>query len=207
MPQSATIEDIKAYQEKVEKNKISSSELKPCPRCNLDPLNFKIHAHRERRFLLVIEMFVKTIYCTLVRFRCDGCGKTLTFYPDFAIPYKHYTRQTILNFSNAYIEDDQKTYQDSAMTENGTPEYLESGRTLAPSTIHRWITTLASFFMAYHKESAEPVPLGRVGNDHPHLEIPRKKYRSFKRQERLLMCRRFFEVVLICENKLSPSLK
>ena len=111
MPLTATHEEIKAYQEKVEKGKITSDGLDPCPRCNLEPEHFKIHAFRERRFLIIVQMLVEAVYATLVRFKCACCGKTFTFYPDFAIPHKHYTRQTVVKFSGSYIEDDQKTYQ------------------------------------------------------------------------------------------------
>jgi hypothetical protein len=54
MPLTATHEEIKAYQEKVEKGKITSDGLDPCPRCNLEPGHFKIHAYRERRFLIIV---------------------------------------------------------------------------------------------------------------------------------------------------------
>ena len=142
MPLTATHEEIKAYQEKVEKGKITSDGLDPCPRCNLEPGHFKIHAFRERRFLIIVEMLVEAVYSTLVRFKCASCGKTFAFYPDFAIPHKHYTRQTVVKFSGTYIEDDQKTYKDAVMTIDGVPECSEKGRPLAPSTIHRWICTL-----------------------------------------------------------------
>ncbi|MFC1817350.1 DUF6431 domain-containing protein [Thermodesulfobacteriota bacterium] len=100
MPLTATPEEIKAYQEKVEENKITSDGLDPCSRCNLEPGHFKFHAYRERRFLIIIEMLVKAVYCTLVRFKCTGCGKTFAFYPDFAVPPKHYTRPTVVTFSS-----------------------------------------------------------------------------------------------------------
>jgi hypothetical protein len=63
-------------------------------------------------------MLVKAVFCTLVRFRCTDCGKTITSYPDFAIPHKHYTRQTIESFSRAYVENDQKTSEDAVMTDD-----------------------------------------------------------------------------------------
>jgi hypothetical protein len=84
MPPTATLEDIKAYQQKVEKDKITPHNLPPCPRCSVDSSFFKIHAYRERRFLIIIEMLIKAAHCSLVRFICPGCGKTFTFYPDFA---------------------------------------------------------------------------------------------------------------------------
>ena len=56
MPLTATHEEIKAYQEKVEKSKITPDGLEPCPRCNLEPGHFKIHAFRERRFLIIVKL-------------------------------------------------------------------------------------------------------------------------------------------------------
>ena len=188
MPLTATHEEIKAYQEKVEKGKITSDGLDPCPRCNLESEHFKIHAYRERRFLIIVKMLVEAVYSTLVRFKCARCGKTFALYPDFAVPHKHYTRQTVLSFSSAYIEDDQKTYKDAIMTVDGTPTCLETGRQLAPSTVHRWISTLAAIFTAYPKEEPlEKKTCSRLSK----TQIPKKKYRTMTRKAVLLKCREF----------------
>ena len=145
MPPTATIEAIKAHQQKVEKDKITPDNLPPCPRCSVESAFFKIHAYRERRFLIIMEMLIKAAFCTLVRFKCPGCGKTITDYPDFAIPHKHYTRQSVVGFSLNYHKSDDTTYQQAVMVDNSTPGYSQSDSTLAPSTIHRWITTLGCF--------------------------------------------------------------
>ena len=118
MPPTATLEDIKAHQQRVEKNKITPDHLPPCPRCRVESASFKIHAYRERRFLIIIEMLIKAAYCSLVRFGCPGCGKTFTHYPDFAMPHKHYSRQTIEGINRANVENDQKTYEDAVMTDD-----------------------------------------------------------------------------------------
>lgn len=149
MPPKTTFEDIKAHQRKVEKDKITPDNLSPCPRCRVGSEFFKIHAYCERRFLIIIEMLIKAAYCSLVRFRCPGCGKTFTDYPDFAIPHKHYTRPTFTGFSTSYVESENMTYQQAVMVDNSAPGYPESDSTdaptLAPTTIHRWITTLGCF--------------------------------------------------------------
>jgi hypothetical protein len=44
MPPTATLEDIKAYQDKVEKDKITPHHLPPCSRCRVDSRFFKILA-------------------------------------------------------------------------------------------------------------------------------------------------------------------
>ena len=207
MPLTATHEEIKAYQEKVEKSKIAPDDLDPCPRCNLEPEHFKIHAYRERRFLIIIEMLLKAVYCTLVRFKCNGCGKTFAFYPDFAVPHKHYTRPTVVTFSSTYLEDDQKSYKDAIMTVEGVPTRLETGGQLAPSTIHRWISTLAVNFTAYQEAKGKPfqkkacLRLCRT-------QIPEKKYRTHTRKQVLLKCREFLGLNPVERiNRFSPSLR
>ncbi|MGB5617015.1 MAG: DUF6431 domain-containing protein [Desulfobacterales bacterium] len=190
MPLTATHEQIKAYQEKVEKGKITSEGLDPCPRCNLEPGHFKIHAFRERRFLIIVEMLVEALYSTLVRFKCTRCGKTFAFYPDFAVPHKHYTRPTVVKFSSTYVEDDQKTYKDAVMTIDGVPECSKKGRPLAPSTIHRWISTLAGIFTAYQEAKEKPLQK-KACSRLCKKQIPKKKYRTPARKAVLLKCRDF----------------
>ena len=178
MPLTATLEQIKAYQQRVEKDKISPQNLPACPRCNLESLFFKLHAYRERRFLVIVDMLVKAVFCPLVRFRCTDCGKTITSYPDFAIPHKHYTRQTIENFSRAYVENDPKTYQDAVMTDDGVPERAVSGRSLAPSSIHRWISTLAELIIANQdalKKLLQEKPTVPLCRQFGPIQIPEKK--------------------------------
>jgi len=207
MPLTATHEEIKAYQEKVEKGKITSDGLGPCPRCNLEPRHFKIHAFRERHFLIIVKMLVEAVYATLVRFKCTGCGKTFTFYPDFAIPHKHYTRQTVVKFSGTYVEDDQKTYKDAVMTIDGVPVCSVKGRPLAPATIYRWISTLAGIFTAYQEAKKKPLHK-KAPSRLLKTQIPKKKYRTLARKAVLLRCRNLLGLSPIELIKVfSPSLQ
>ena len=207
MPLTATHEEIKAYQEKVEKSKITPDGLDPCPRCNLEPGHFKIHAYRERRFLIIIEMLLKAVYCTLVRFKCNSCGKTFAFYPDFAVAHKHYTRPTVVTFSSTYLEDDQKSYKDAIMTVDGVPTRLETGGQLAPSTIHRWISTLAGIFTAYQEAKEKPLQK-KACLRLCETQIPKKKYRTRTRKEVLLKCWEFLRLSPVERiNVFSPSLQ
>ncbi len=50
MPLSATLEDIKAYQEQLEKNKIKPDNLPPCQRCHVESAFFKEHAYPALSF-------------------------------------------------------------------------------------------------------------------------------------------------------------
>jgi hypothetical protein len=191
MPLTATLEDIKAYQQKVEKDKITPHHLPPCPRCNVDSSFFKIHAYRERRFLIIIQMLIKAAYCSLVRFRCPGCGKTFTFYPDFAIPYKHYTRPTIIGFAGTYSESEPMTYQQAAMADHSSLGYPQNDATLAPSTIHRWITTLSRFTQTCRSALIlllQENPVLSICRDLARLMIPQRKYKTEQRKNKLINC-------------------
>jgi len=192
MPPTATMEDIKAYREKAEKGQIAAQNLPPCQRCNVEGCHLKIHAYRERRFLLIIEMVVQAILCPLVRFRCPGCRKTFTFYPDFAIPHKHYTRQSITGFAEQYMASDD-TYQEAVMVkdEKSVPGYPDGEKTLAPSTVHRWVRSLSRFVNTSQKALSlicQENPHCSISRDIAQWVIPRSKYRSQVRKECLSNC-------------------
>jgi hypothetical protein len=203
---SATSEDIKAHQEKIEKNEITSEDLPSCSHCELESKFFKIHAYRERRFLIIVDLLVQAVFCALVRFKCTDCGKTFSCYPDFAVPHKHYTRQTIENFSNSYVEDDHKTYKDATAIDMAVPERQDCGQHLSPSTIHRWVTTVADLFIEIQKKAAKKLSQ-QFCLYHSHLTISKKKYRTKKRRMCLLRSRLFFESSSFVKKSVSPSLE
>jgi len=197
MPPTATLEDIKAHQGKVEKDKITPDNLPPCPRCCVESVFFKIHAYRERRFLIIIEMLINAAYCSLVRFRCPGCGKTFTYYPDFAIPHKHYTRPTITGFSARYLDSDDMTYQQAAMVDDSVPGYPQSDGTLAPSTIHRWITTLGRFTQTCRTALIlllQENPASSICRDLARLTVPQRKYKTDQRKKQLIGSRQLVTI-------------
>jgi len=203
MPPTATLADIKAHQRKVEKDKITPYNLPPCPRCRVESEFFKIHAYRERRFLIIIEMLIKAAYCSLIRFRCPGCDKTFTNYPDFAIPHKHYTRPSITGFSANYVESDEMTYQQAVMVDNSAPGYPQNDATLAPSTIHRWITTLSRFTKTCRTALIlllQENPVSSICRNLARLIISPRKYKTKQRKKQLSGCRQlvvieaFFQV-------------
>jgi hypothetical protein len=192
MPPTATLEDIKAHQERVEKDKITPDNLPPCPRCRVESEFFKIHAYRERRFLIIVEMLIKAAYCSLVRFGCPGCGKTFTHYPDFAIPHKHYTQPTITGFSERYVESEDMTYSKCVMVDGSVPGYPQGDATLATSTTHRWITTLGQFTQTCRTALTLIVqenPVLSICRDLARLVIPQRKHKTKHRKKQLIDCR------------------
>jgi len=197
MPPTATLEDIKAYQQKVEKNKITPDNLPPCPRCRVESEFFKIHAYRERRFLIIIEMLVQAVYCSLLRFKCPGCKKTFTNYPDFAIPHKHFTRPSITGFSASYLESDDMTYQQAVRIDGSVPGYPQNDATLAPSTIHRWITTLGRLTQTSRTGLIlllQQNPVSSICRNLAQVVIPQRKYKTKRREKQLINCRQLMIV-------------
>ena len=195
MPPTATLEDIKAHQQRVEKNKVTPDNLPPCPRCSVESAFFKIHAYRERRFLIIIEMLINAVYCSLVRFGCPGCGKTFTHYPDFAIPHKHYTQPTITAFCASYLESENMTYQQAVMVDNSVPGYPETDSTdaptLAPSSTHRWITTLCRFTQTCRTSLIlllQENPASSICRELARLTVPQRKCKTDQRKKQLIGC-------------------
>jgi hypothetical protein len=191
-PPTATFEDIKAHQDRLEKGKIKPDDLRPCIRCELEACYFKLHAYRERIFRVLVEMIIQEARCCLVRFRCPGCDKTYTHYPPFAIPYKRYTRQTITAFSEQYVETDHLKYEHAVMM-NHEAAVTPDGKGLAPSTIHRWITTLSGYIETTRKALSlllQADPMSRLHRVLAQVTVAARKYRSEDRKQRLIRCRR-----------------
>jgi hypothetical protein len=208
-PPTATLEVIKAYQQQVEKGKVKPDFLPPCPRCSVDSSFFKIHAYRERRFLVIVKLFIKAAFCTLVRFRCPGCGKTFTFYPAFAVPCKHYSRQSVMGFSAHYLESDDTTYQQAVMVENTTPGWPQSEKTLAPSTIHRWITTLSRSTHTCRTALwllLQENPLSSICRDLAGIMIPQRKFKTRHREKQLIGCRQLLMIEALFKNAFKTSI-
>ena len=137
-------------------------------------------------------MLIKAVFCTLVRFKCPGCGKTFTDYPDFAIPHKHYTRRTIIGFCARYLEADNMTYQQAVMVDNSASGYPQNDATLAPSTIHRWITTLGRFTQTCRTALCllmQENPVSSICHSLAQIIIPQRKYKTKRRKKQLIRCR------------------
>jgi hypothetical protein len=154
-------------------------------------------------------MLIQSAYCTLVRFKCPGCGKTVTNYPDFAIPYKRYTRQTIMGLAGTYVETDKMTYQDAVMRQDGVPGYAHSDCTLAPSTIHRWITGLACLVDTCRTALSlvlQDNPVSSVCRNLTQIIVPFCKYRSETRKNQLLSCRKLMTITAFFQETFNISI-
>lgn len=199
MPPTATREDITTYLEQVEKDQIKPHRLPDCTQCGLAACYFKIHAYRERRFLIIVDMTVQPEYAPLVRFRCPACKKTVSYYPDFALPHKHYTRQAILGFTENYFASETPTYQQAVMDmeQLSVAGYPGGEKSLSPSTVHRWVTALSG--MVHTTQTAlnligQENPATRVFRNLAQLTIAPGRYKRLSRKKSLLRCLRLLVV-------------
>ncbi len=154
-------------------------------------------------------MLIKAVFCTLIRFRCPGCKKTFTFYPDFAMPHKHYTRQSVMGFAATYVQSDHMTYQQAVMVDNSAPGYHESDATLAPTTIHRWITSLGRFTKTCRTALAlvlQENPASNICRDLARLITPKRKYKTKHRKRQLLSCRQLVMIELFFQTTFKISI-
>lgn len=134
----------------------------------------------------------------LIRMKCSSCGKTFTLYPSFALPYKRYVSQQIIERSLQYLLDETMSYEHAAREldpdqPNGRappqrlPLYHEDpdrARQLASSTVHRWITTLGSLKKTL--QMATCLLLERNVDSHRQaVDVAAHKYRSQQRKNRL----------------------
>jgi hypothetical protein len=209
MPLSATPEQIKAYHQQLEKNKIKPDNLPPCPRCFLESAFFKEHAYRDRKFLVIVDMIVKIFLSALLRFKCPGCGKTFTYYPPFAIPHKHYTRQTAAFFSRSYVQNPDATYKTTVMVDDCTPGYPDDQKTMAPSTVHRFITSLSRMAESSRKALdliLQDNPASDICRIIATLTIPQQKYKSATRKNILLKCKAFFDIKALFRHTFNTSI-
>lgn len=191
-PASATIEQINEYTSKVLKGLISCI-LPPCPGCGLESGWFKRHEARRRKFHVVIEQIVHVVTGLLIRWKCPGCGRTFTQYPDFALPYKRYTLPTIMDLCSKYTEDEAATYR--KVVRSAQPGYRGSEMQLEHSTVHRWLTSLSRLKTTLARAAdliLQAAPCSSACRDAAGLSVGPAKHRSDARKSALQRCRRLF---------------
>jgi len=173
--------------------------LEQCPECGAvqDPLTFRRHEIRKRTFLVPVGNLVYAIDSCLSRWACPLCSKAFTVYPPFALPFKRYVLPEMIARSRRYIEHVGETYR-SGVLENQRPVFRATDdpfqideRCWAPSTLHRWISTLGRLpetmraALDLIKQAAPGSGLLRhlaAGQIHP------RKYRSDARRTALIRC-------------------
>lgn len=201
---SATRVEIEEYSNNVLRNKVRC-ELPRCPVCETSPDLFKRHDARPRKFYILCEKLVQTLICLVIRWRCPGCKKTFTQQPPFAFPRKRYTRESILDFSTRYVEDEAATYRTTVLDDEGMPIFHASSpdgddpdyRGLAHSTPYRWITALSGFKQILRTAQdliLQKNPASTVCRELAAMEIAGRKYVKAERESVLKRCRQLLHL-------------
>jgi len=191
---SATSEQIEEYTEKVRNNQVKCP-LPPCERCNTEANEFNRHEARQRQFYVIVDDMVKVIIGLLIRWKCPGCNKTFTGYPDFAVPYKRYTVPTIKKYCSLYTENHQDSYREIII--KNIIGYPDSDHQLSHTTIHRWITTFGNYSKIIRTAQdlcLQAEPKSGICHELASLSIPTKKYRTEARKTILQRCRQLLKI-------------
>ena len=185
------IEVIKEYGRDAKAGRIACS-TETCPRCGGVPGRFWRHGARERLFLVFAEVVCR-ILSYLTRWRCPLCRQAFTQYPDFALPFKRYPAPFVLERCAAYASDEARTYREGVLEEGMPHSYVnaEIGVELSPSTLWRWMETLASLVEPEHRmlnliKQKDPSTL--LVRALAGVHIRAGKYRSEGRKQVLAQC-------------------
>lgn len=203
-PSSATRAEVEEYSDDVLRNKIRC-ELPDCAACGTSPDLFRRHQARPRRFYILCETMVQTILCLVIRWRCPGCRKTFTQQPPFAFPRKRYTRETILDLSAHYVEDQAATYRSTVLGDEGMEIFHASrskqepicNKSLSHSTPYRWITCLGvlrQILRSAQDMILQKNPASTVCRDLAALEICARKVVKAGRESVLKHCRQILHL-------------
>jgi len=198
-----TPSDIGKYSLDVLRNKIRCG-LPSCPVCNTQPAFFRRHQARPRKFRILYDALVQVVKCLVIRWKCPGCNKTFTEQPPFALPFKRYTSDTILDRSGRYLEDKTLTYR-KTVREGGLEIFHASthegntpvDKVLSHTTPYRWVGTLGGF-----KEIArraldiilQKSPATKLCRDLAALTISPNKFVKAPREEALKRSRRLIHL-------------
>jgi len=191
------IERIEEYNQAVRRNKVDCI-LPPCPRCIVTSNQFKRHELRKRQFNVIVEEIVRLMPGLLIRWKCPGCGKTFTQYPEFAFPNKRYVLQNIVQYTERYVEDEKMTYAQLLKKWGAGYERKQGDESqMWPSTIHRWITTLGGLTRVIGKAQAlihQKNPSAGVTRHLAQLTVSCRKFITDVRRKLLVSCRQLLQV-------------
>lgn len=169
--------------------------VETCPQCGGVPDRFVPNGVRKRLFLVFAEVVCR-VWSHLTRWRCPLCRQTFTLYPDFALPFKRYPAPFVLERCAGHASDKARTYREGVL-EAGMPVShadADAGMELSPSTLWRWMETLAGLAAAEHRmldliRQQDPSTL--LFRALAAVRIRPGKYRSEGRRQVLAQCWRF----------------
>jgi hypothetical protein len=95
------------------------------------------------------------------------------------------------------------------MVDNSAPGYAQSDATLAPSTIHRWITTLGRLTKTCRTALLlllQETPLSSICRDLARIMIPKRKFKTNHLKKQLIGCRQLLMIEVIFKATFNTSI-
>ena len=182
---------IEQYGAKVMDREVSCS-VSQCPRCSAK--KYWRNGVRNRKFLVIFKNLIYTAMSALSLWKCAHCGKSVTLYPGFALPYKRYTRMNIMEISQRFVREDRLSYLSGVKMDRMEIGYVEEdSRLLFPSTLHRWVSTLGGFNKTIRSVLdliTQKNPTSSICRDLAGLRVASRKWRKAGRETVLLNCYR-----------------
>ena len=114
-----------------------------------------------------------------------------------------------MGFATNYLESNDMTYQQAVMVDNSAPGYPKTERTLAPSTIHRWITTLGRLTRTSRTALLlllQENPVSSICRDLARIIIPNGKFKTNHRKTKLIGCRQLLMIEAIFKATFNTSI-
>jgi hypothetical protein len=102
-----------------------------------------------------------------------------------------------MGFSAKYLNSEDITYRQAVMVDGSVPGYPQNDATLAPTTIHRWITTLSGFTQTCRTALIlvlQENPISSICRDLAQIIIPQRKYKTKQRKKQLINCQQLMIV-------------
>jgi len=202
-------EKIKQYNQQVADHMITCL-IGPCSRCNNTPDHFRRHELRKRQFRVIADEIVHFVLGLLIRWKCPGCNKSFTQYPDFALPYKRYILPDMMRYAERYLEDEQMSYSRLVIKwVAGYERHPGDESQLWPSTIHRWISTIGGLRRVYAKAQEvihQKNPSSGLTRYLAKLTVSCRKFKTVHRQNILTACLRIVHVERIFNHIFQTSI-
>jgi transposase-like protein len=196
--QDPQVQAIRTHEPEMFKDKLPYG-WEQCPKCGQLQVAGRFYRHeiRKRTFLVIIANLIHAFSSSISRWKCSGCKRTFTVYPPFALPYKQYTRESIVERSRAYVQVASLSYR-KGMLENGRALYRRAAkaqeiddRVVSHASLHRWISTLGQLSQTLRKALdmiKQAKPSCALFRELPLLQVHPRKHRSMKRRVELLCC-------------------
>lgn len=202
-------ERINQYNQRVTDNLIVCL-LGPCSRCHNPPDQFRRHELRKRQFRVIADQVVHLVLGLLIRWKCPGCAKSFTQYPDFALPFKRYILPDMMRYAERYLAHESMTYSRLVIKWSaGYERHQGDEGQLWPSTIHRWLTSLGGLRRVSAKAQEvihQKNPSLGITRHLAQLSVSLRKFKTEQRQKLLLACRRLLHTEWIFDRIIKNSI-